>query len=157
MLFFTKNTFAQNYILPNEKVVFSFSTKTGKKLVLAKDSKNKYLIYRFGTIEKIELEYPKTKNKDSFKQFTFSFYTRGGGVQNAGMELNGLHFEIDNFEYSLYENYYAEGNINEIGVSIKNLKTEKIIDIKGNYKTLKGTLFDFRDNDVIQIDKNRID
>ena len=82
LLFFTKNTFAQNYILPNEKVVFSFITKNCKKMVLAKDKNNNYLIYRFGSTQKIELEYPKDKNMLSWSKFRFSFYLRGGGVQN---------------------------------------------------------------------------
>ena len=155
--FFTKNIFAQGYILPNEKVVFSFTTKNGKKMVLAKEKKNKYLIYRFGTSEKIELEYPKIKNKQSWDNFSFSSYMRGGGPQNSGMELNGLHFEIDNFEYSLYQNYYAETNVNEVGLRLTNLKTMKIVDIKGKYKSLKGNLYDFRNNGLVKIDKDRVD
>ncbi len=157
LLFFTKNTFAQNYILPNEKVVFSFITKNCKKMVLAKDKNNNYLIYRFGSTQKIELEYPKDKNMLSWSKFRFSFYLRGGGVQNEAMDLNGLHFEIDNFKYSLYQNYYAAVNQKAIGLRLTNLKTHKIIDIKGKNKTLKGNLYDFRDNELVKIDKDRID
>ncbi|WP_130735837.1 hypothetical protein [Flavobacterium sp. J27] len=45
--------FAQNYLLPNEELIFGFETQRGKKLVLAKDKNNAYIIYRFGTIEKL--------------------------------------------------------------------------------------------------------
>ena len=109
-------------------------------MVLAKDKKDNYLIYRFGTADKIDLEFPKEKNKQSFKKFTFSTYLRGGGIQNEGMDLNGVHFMIADFEYSVFQNYYAVGNKIEIGVEIKNLKTNKITAIFGNPKTVIGTL-----------------
>ena len=54
---FTPFCYSQTYILSNEEVIFSFQTKNGKKMVLAKDKGNEYIIYRFGSLKKIELEY----------------------------------------------------------------------------------------------------
>ncbi|MEY4926599.1 MAG: hypothetical protein RI894_1035 [Bacteroidota bacterium] len=48
----------QKLLLPNEECVFSFKTKSGKTMMLAKDKTEKYLIYRFGTKNNIELEFP---------------------------------------------------------------------------------------------------
>jgi hypothetical protein len=82
---------AQNFILENEELIFSFNTKNGKKLVLAKDKENEYIVYRFGTKDKIELEYPE-KNKESWSKFTYGYYSRGGGKQNLAMELESIFF-----------------------------------------------------------------
>ena len=72
----------QEYILPNEENIISFITKKGKIVTLSKDKNNEYIIYRFGSKEKIELEYPE-KNKNSWNKFTYSFYHRGGGKANS--------------------------------------------------------------------------
>ena len=64
-LFFSLGTIAQQYLLKNENVIFSFDTQSGKHVVLAKDKDNAYLVYRYGTTDSIEFEYPE-KNKDSW-------------------------------------------------------------------------------------------
>lgn len=147
---------AQNYILENEELIFSFNTKNGKKLVLAKDKENEYIVYRFGTKEKIELEYPE-KNIESWSKFTYGHYLRGGGKQNAGMELESIFFQINNFSYTIYKNYHSEDNSFETGIKIRNLSDDKIIDITGKYKTIKGSFYKLRDEELIEDDKDRID
>lgn len=147
---------AQNYILENEEVVFSFNTKNGKKLVLAKDKENQYIVYRFGTLDKIEIEYPE-KNKESWSKFTYGYYLRGGGKQNAGMELESVFFQIDNFQYTIYKNYYSENNSFETGIKVKNVLNDTIVDIIGKYKTIKGSFYKLRDEELIEEDKDRID
>jgi hypothetical protein len=37
------------------------------------------------------------------------------------------------------------------------MKTQKKRVILGNYKTLRGTLIDFRENNLLKIDEDRID
>lgn len=147
---------AQDYILENEELIFSFNTKKGKKLVLAKDKENEYIVYRFGTNEKIELEYPE-KNKESWSKFTYGHYLRGGGIQNSGMELESIFFQINNFEYTIYKNYHSEDNSFETGVKVKNVLDNKIIDIVGKYKTIKGSFYKLREEELIEEDKDKID
>lgn len=155
IFFIAKICFAQNYILPNEKLLFSFKTKNQKKMVLVKDENNKYIIYRFGTSKKIELEYPE-KNKDSWSKFTFFHYMRGGGIQNSGMELESLFFKIENYDYVIYKDYYAEGEVLETGILITNLDTKKEINSKGKFNSIKGKLYYLFESGLIKEDENRI-
>lgn len=152
LLFSCSLLFAQNYILSNEVLVYSFETQKGKKLVLAKDKNNQYLIYRFGTATTIELEYPDT-TKESWSKFTYSFYSRGGGIQNEGMDLNYVTFTNGNYQYVIYDTYYAVEDTSEIGIKITNLTNHKTTDIRGIYITKKGSLIDFRTNNLLKIEE----
>ena len=140
----------QKYRLSNEVVIFSFNTQSGKRVSLNKDKENKYIIYRYGTKDKIEFEFP-SKSKSSWTDFKYSFYLRGGGTQNEGMDLNYIYFTNKDFKYVIYDTYFAVGNKQNIGIKIINIKTNKTINIKGNRKSWKGTLVDFRDNNLLQI------
>jgi hypothetical protein len=81
---------------------------------------------------------------------------RGGGVQNAGMELESLFFQIGNYDYVIYKDYQAEGEVLETGILITNLSTEKETDIKGKYNSIKGSLYDLFISGLIEEDKERI-
>ncbi|WP_264520585.1 hypothetical protein [Flavobacterium sp. N1994] len=151
LLLFAEFCLAQNYILPNEDLIFSFPTKNGKKMVLAKDKNNAYIIYRFGTANNIELEYPE-KNKESWNKFTYSYYFRGGGIQNAGMEITSIFFKIGNFDYLIYDDYYSESDELTTGILVTNLTTNKETDIKGNYDKIEGTLYDIRQSGLLKMD-----
>ncbi|MEO6306019.1 MAG: hypothetical protein ABIP51_22925 [Bacteroidia bacterium] len=140
------------YVLPNEEVIFSFDTQSGKKVTLNKDKGNKYMVYRFGTKNKVELEFS-DKTKNSFKQFTYSFYMRGSGAQNDGMDLNYVSFTNANYKYVIYDTYYSVANRKEIGIKVIDLKTSQPQTVKGNYTSRKGTLINFRDNGLIGVDE----
>jgi hypothetical protein len=144
------NIFAQNFTLQNEEVVFSFTTKTGKLVTLNKDKANGYIIYRYGSKDKIEFEYP-SKTKNSWQSFTYSFLLRGGGTQNDGIDLNYIYFTNKGFKYVVYDTYYAAGNKKGIGIKIINLATNKRTNIKGEIKSKKGILVNFRDNNLLTI------
>lgn len=150
LLILTITSFGQSFTLPNEEVIFSFDTQNGKKVTLNKDKSNSYLIYRFGTKDKIEFEFP-DKSKSSWTNFKYSFYLRGGEAQNEGMDLNYIYFTSKDFKYIIYETYLAVGEKQNVGIKIINLKTSKTTNIKGNVKTRKGTLVDFRDNNLLEI------
>lgn len=115
---------AQQYILPNEVTIFSFSTRNGKLVYLNKDKNNKYIVYRFGTKDKIEFQYP-SNLAESWKAFKYSFYLRGGGIQNEGFDLNAVTFFKKNFRYEIFDNYFAVGNIKEIGINVMILFLKK--------------------------------
>ena len=119
-------------------------------MVLARDSVNKYIIYRFGGKDKIEFEFP-DKTKDSWNKFTYSFYLRGGGKPNEGMDLNYVYFMSENVKYIIYETYYSRDEKSQCGVKILNTTTNKTHDIGGNIKTKEGNLTDFRSNELLKM------
>jgi hypothetical protein len=148
--FFSLATYGQSYLLNNEQLIFSFDTKSGKHVILAKDRNNRYIVYRFGGKTKIEFEYP-DKSIASWKKFKYSYYLRGGGAQNDGEDLNYIYFINDSFQYTIYDTYHAEGDISRVGIRVVNLRTKKTVYINGNYQSVKGTLTDFRDNNFLEI------
>jgi hypothetical protein len=151
LLFSLNDLIAQNYLLQNEVLIFSFETQKGKKMVLAKDKNNEYIIYRFGTLKKIEFEFP-DKTIDSWNKFTYSFYLRGGGIENDGLDLNYINFRNNEYNYEIYETYYSVENETNYGIEVTNLTNNKIVYIKGDKNKIKGTLMDFRNNNLIKKD-----
>jgi len=141
----------------NEKIVHSFITVEKKKIVSICIQKfDKYMVYRFGSSNKIgkyvankvEFSFPENTAK-SFSQFTYSYFLRGGWKQNSGLDLNYLKFTNKGFIYLIYDEYDAESASRSIGIKVLNPKTKKEVDMKGDPKTLKGTMLHFRDYDEI--------
>ena len=132
-------------LLPNETVVFSFKTKTGKTMNIVLDKEQRYLAYRYGTKDRVELQFPPVL-ENTFSQFTYSYYMRGGGPENEGVDLNRLVFTGAANRFTVYsERHYEDGKeINRIGIRVTNLKTGKESDIPGRIQTVKGSLLDFR-------------
>lgn len=118
--------------------------------MLAKDSNNAYIVYRVYANNKLEWEFPE-KNKSSWSIFKYSFYLRGGGPSNEGLDLNYIIFENKNFSYTLYDTYTAVVNRSDVGVEVINKTANKTTDLKGVYKTRKGSLIDFRTNHLLEI------
>ncbi len=151
---------AQQFLRPNEEIVYTFQTKNGKTMLLAKDKKDGYLVYRFGKKDKIEMEFG-GKDKQSWKQFRYSFYFRGGGKANSGLDLDNLWFVKDGFEYLVYFRYSAGDDENkastDFGIRVTDLKTQKSVEIPGKENTDKGSLQQFRTNNLVEIDTDRID
>ncbi|MBL3550394.1 hypothetical protein [Chryseobacterium sp. KMC2] len=137
------------YLLPNEEILYSFETKTGKKMALVKDKKNEYIQYRFGSKDHVEMEFPAEKTKDSWKKFKYRSYMRGGGKQNAGMELNYLTFTNKEYQYQLFRTYYAEDNSNSTGITVTDTKGKET-DINGIYKTIKGCMCHLEESGLIE-------
>lgn len=142
-------TFGQKYLQNNEQVLFEFTTQNHKRLVIAKDKSDKYLIYRYGTKEKIELEYPNNKSH-SWGEFKFSSYSRSGGNVNEGMELNYLYFQVDHYKYVVYEEYLAKIGQTHYGIKVINLNSDRTTHMEADPNSIKGTLRIFRDNEKIE-------
>ena len=138
------------YVKDSEKIIYSFESVDGKKLVVVTDTISDYLACRFGTEGEFEFEYPDDK-KDSWVQFQYSYYMRGGGPGNAGMDLNFLYFGDDDYNYIVFDEYAAENDTSICGIRIINLKTKETVEIIGDIKTKLGTLIDFRFDDRIEI------
>lgn len=136
------------YLLPNEEIIYSFETKNGKKMTLVKDKKDEYIQYRFGNKNKVEMEFPAARTKDSWKKFTYNSYMRGGGKQNSGMEVYYLSFKNNGYQYQLYKSYYAEDVSYSTGVTVTDAQGKET-DITGIYKSIKGNLSSLNDSDLI--------
>ncbi len=132
---------------PREKEVFGFDTARGKTMSLFAGDAGKeteYLVYRYGKIRAVELEFPKDK-RHSFSRFTYSYYLRGGGSANEGLDLNYLTFENDGMKYTIYSEYTASDDRTVAGIRIELPKGGEEIEIRADSKTVRGTLIDFRD------------
>jgi hypothetical protein len=105
---------------------------------LCKDKKEKYLVYRFGTNDKVELQYPKKLDASSWKAFALRGQKRFGGKANAGFGDYSLAFNNNNAKYILFDSWSDEDDSKEIGIKVSTNGKETIL--KGNYKTKKGTL-----------------
>lgn len=131
---------------PGEATLFSFVTKSGKVASLCEGPKAAYLVYRFGTAAKTELQYPAVLDASSWQKFTYWSYHRGGGVANAGEELCQLSFKNKGVEYLLYEERHAfmnkakeEDSHHEVGVNV-GLKGKEI-HIVGTEPSIVGSLY----------------
>jgi len=125
-------------------------------MVLAKDTANRYLVYRFGTKDKIDFTFPdKIGNPDEAKQsrnkFKYSFYIRGGEKQNEGLDLNYVYFSNGKFKYVIYQTYSANESESRCGIKIIDLATKKTIDIKGKIESIRRDLKDLRDSSLLEI------
>lgn len=142
------------YKLSNEKVIYSFQTVNGKIMSLNIDTNSKYIVYRFGTKNKIELEFPKEKDKNSFEKFEYAHYFRP--LQNGadGMDLNYVTFTNNNVKYIIYQNYFSYQNSKSqylTGIRVEEFDKNKKTDIKGKVRTIKGTLGFFSTEEILKI------
>lgn len=132
-----------------EEIIFSFKLKSGKTAVLLKGENESYIVYRFGTNKNIELEYPIVLSAESWQKFTYSYYYRGGGKENAGLDLNYVTFENNGFTYKLYDEYSAEDDSRNTGVLVTDTEGKEL-DITGTKGSAKGSLVQLRYNEKIR-------
>jgi hypothetical protein len=144
------------YHLSNEEIIMAIQMNDGKIMTLCKDTADHYLLYRFGTKSKIELEFP-SKENSSWSLFTYSYYFRGGGAQNAGLDLNYVYFEKEGYRYIIYDTYDATENLSEEGIKVENLKTGEMKVLAGKKMKTGSSLIDFRDNTLIQKSEKMFD
>ncbi|KAH0533631.1 hypothetical protein FGG08_007622, partial [Glutinoglossum americanum] len=135
-----------NLLKSDEQLLFGFTTEKGKRVVLATGKGGAYIVYRFGTSDKVELEYPKS-TVQSWEKMTYSGYFRGSATE--GMDMNYVSFKNGKTMYILYQVY--QGDETKIGIKIKNTDTGAIIaDIRGVKSTQKGDLSTLRGDDRIK-------
>ena len=121
---------------PGETTVFSFETTSGKAASLCEGPQHAYLVYRFGTATKTELQYPAVLDARSWRKFIYSAYHRGGGVANAGMEHYTLSFQNGGAEYTLTDHTEAYLMKNKE----ENYRREVSLDVVLNGKPLTVTV-----------------
>jgi hypothetical protein len=134
--------FDEHLSLEGELVVFSFGTADGKVLSLCVGEGEEYIVYRFGTQDEVELQYPADPGPDSWDHFHYSFYFRGGGPENEGMDLQYLGFENRDVTYTVYDEYYSPDETISVGVRV--VADGKEVDIRGISGTRYGSLSDLR-------------
>lgn len=148
LVFLTPMTIWAQYLLPNEEVIFSFQTRSGKKMSLVKDKTNQYIQYRFGSLNKVEMQFPSERTKESWQKFHYNSYMRGGGKENAAMEIDNLSFNNKGYEYVIFRTYHSEGEDFSAGIIIKDSKGKETR-ISGIYKTVKGCICKLEDTGMI--------
>ena len=139
----------EQLIYENDELIYSFKTENKKQIFIVKDKSNAYIKYRYGNNGKIELEFPKESNKDSWKKFQYNSYWRGGGKDNSGMEIDNLQFTNGGYTYLIYRTYFAENEKNNTGIIITN-STNKEIRINGMANTIKGCICNLEDTGLIE-------
>ena len=131
---------------PGETTVFSFITSSGKTASLCEGPGGAYLVYRFGTAAKTELQYPAVLDASSWRKFTYWAYHRGGGMANAAEELHQLSFKNGDAEYQLYDDTHAfmnkakeEDYRRQVGVYV--LLKGKEVRVAGKEPSISGDLY----------------
>lgn len=128
----------------NEENIFSFATSGSKKsLSICVEKTSKYILYRFGSPEKIELQFPEKMNKTSWDQFTYTGYRRGGGPQNLAMSDQSLSFANKEASYEVYDQWAYEDTTQgsfsrETGIRI--VVNGKEFNSNADLNTLSGSL-----------------
>jgi len=141
-----------------ETTVFAFQTKSGKTAALCRGPKGAYLVYRFGTAAKVELQYPAKLDASSWKKFTYWSYTRGGGAANEGVESAQLRFENGGVAYTLtddtrayYTRQHEEDYRREVGIDVA--MKGKPISIVGLPATVVGDLSKVKDDNKVKVEE----
>jgi hypothetical protein len=118
----------QSHCSSDEDIVFSCSLAESSKVVSLCASKNLlkkqgYLTYRFGTVRKIEFEFPPS-HKGSTSRFHHSHYFR------AQTDRTELSFENGDYTYSVFDLYEEDSKPkSSSGVSISRGKTREEIEL----------------------------
>lgn len=86
----------------------------------------------------------------SWKAFEYSFYLRGGGISNEGLDLNYLSFSNGDWQYLIYQEYSAATNSTAFGIRLICGKDNQRYDMPGIPDSASGSLVLLRDNDEIQ-------
>jgi hypothetical protein len=107
-------------------------------------------------MKKIEFEFP-APTMDSWQKFTYSYYLRGGGEENEGLDLNYLCFVFGKYKYVIYETYSAADDKTNCGIKIIDSRTNERTEIEGDPKSIEGSLIDFRNSELIQRDEELFD
>jgi hypothetical protein len=120
-----------------EKVLYAFTLKSGKTAVVATQEDNNYIVYRFGSKDNVELQYPADVDETSWQTFHFDGYHRGG-ANNDPVEEYSLSFKNGNATYKIfYSDYKAEHDKQTaifVGINGKTIK------LQGIPHSIKGSL-----------------
>lgn len=103
--------------------------KNNKISSLCEGEEGKYLSYRYGTLKKLELQYPERLDKSSWGKFKLTAYSRGGGIDNDAMGDYSLSFNNHGAQYVISQNWRLAENEYFIGI---------LLEIDGSRYVLQG-------------------
>lgn len=106
------------------------------------------MVYRFGTKSKVELQYPKKPDANSWNLFHYNGQWRFGGKANAGFGALSVKFTNIDTRYKIFEDWSDEDGSNEFGLEVNKEKAASI-KLAIDKSSQIGTLL--RLNDVPQI------
>jgi len=130
---------AQSLCSGQEKTVFSLQAVTSKKLAsVCRGENSEYLVYRFGRIGKVELQFPEELNESTWKKFEFFGRRRPGGKMNAGFGDYWISFRNGPAEYTVFQQWSDEDDTYSIGVNVA--VNGKTTTLKGDRKSQQGSL-----------------
>ena len=139
--------------LIDEELILSFKTEQGKSIYFYKHKKTDIIILKVLNEQQVEFQFPENLHSKE-TVFNYSYYLRGGGSMNEGMDLNYVYFVFQHLKYVLYETSHATDQQSNIGLKIINLQTSEVVDYKATKGSVKGTLLSLRDsNKVIKGDE----
>jgi hypothetical protein len=134
---------------PNENTVYAFQLQNNKWVTVSKEKNGKYLVYRFGNKDKIELQVPAVLDTSSWSRFLFSGYNRGGGKENAAIHFGYLSFRNKETVYEVYELWNSEDDIEHCGLTIM-IDDKKPVKLDGVLKSRHGNLLDLLYEDKVK-------
>lgn len=114
--------------LDSESLVLSFKTEKSSKTVsvCTVEGIEPYIVYRFGTQDSIELEYKAaTPGQMTYESDTEHYLT----------------FTNQGYEYSIYQIYDAGSGQTRFGITVRELSSDTVTDIKGAKDSLTGNLY----------------
>ena len=135
----------------NEINIFSFQSIANKTISLSLDTVSNILIFKNGAAKE-NLIVVKDALKDESPVFIYSYYFRGGGKDNAGLDLNYVRFNHENRDYELFDEFSAEDEAYAVGLRINDLGSGYEHAIEGKYESIRGSIIDFRWNEMIPVE-----
>lgn len=130
-----------NLCTADEELVYSFKImNSNDRVSVISSSKYNYLVCRIGTKDNVEFEFPQNKI-DSWNQFTYSYYFRGGGKENLGLKLNHLLFETELSKFDIYYEFNAVKESVDAGIKIIDKKTNSETYIEADKDSFIGVLW----------------
>jgi hypothetical protein len=128
---------------PGETKLFSFKTASGKTAVLCEGPRGAYLVYRFGTVTKVELQYPAVLTATSWRKFAYYPYHRTATPQAERYRLSfssgGNGYELVDMTETVTTEGGDEECPREVGVWVTTSKG-KIVRLVGKQTSVQGDL-----------------
>lgn len=130
---------SQSLCASSEKIILSFQESKSKKLTsICRGDDSKYLVYRFGSKNNVELQYPHALDESSWKKFEYFGRRRPGGKMNAGFGDYWLSFKNGSVEYTVFQEWSDEDDTYSIGINV-DVKGKAVV-LSGSRKTQQGSL-----------------
>ncbi|MCX6550870.1 MAG: hypothetical protein NTY02_07675 [Acidobacteria bacterium] len=122
-----------------EDLVFGFRTVTGLLASVCRARSDEYLVYRSQAPRGVVEQFP-ARLEGSWGQFELSSYFRGGGVQNAGLDLTGLRFNGPHGDVEVFQDWSAASNKWLVGLTLTDRGTGKPVTLDADPSTQLGAL-----------------